>query len=516
MRPEAFEEILDRWHEGQATPEDEAALTERLRDDADCRRAFVERAALEAELWELRAPCAAGRKRGWLGAAAALVLVSAAVFLALRGGERPPEEPLAGAPFEAPPEQPGRLRLADGSNVDLDPSGYAWIRGPVGECRQVVALMRGRARFRVERARGDFRVETPLGSVTALGTVFTVELRPAALLVAVEEGRVRVDAPAGSAALGAGEERLFSSPAAPLQAPVQARPAEDLKVQSRPPNLKGRTWALEARVGAAEGTQVRIPLRQVVERLHEGRLESTAFEWQPPPGVKRPEAFVRQGAFRLEVPVPPGRYQAVFKILHPAGAPSVRTMEFDAWDDEFVRELGPGLERLNGFVDEATRLGERFREASVGPEAWAAVEGALRRDVADFHERLLKARLERLYPAAAAELADVVENLNGVTKLGLEFQDGKLKGPKIYYPLNDPSGKGFDPANYARFARSVSSLAGRELGLWIVKDRRRCGALTAAAADVLRTGSAPFRERLLDAGADLAALERDLRGPDQK
>jgi ferric-dicitrate binding protein FerR (iron transport regulator) len=63
---------------------------------------------------------------------------------------------------------------------------------------------------------GQFRVETPVGAVTALGTEFSVRLRPAGrdkgnlwMAVNVTDGSVQVDAGNKSFKLSVGDRRVF-------------------------------------------------------------------------------------------------------------------------------------------------------------------------------------------------------------------------------------------------------------------------------------------------------------------
>jgi ferric-dicitrate binding protein FerR (iron transport regulator) len=92
-------------------------------------------------------------------------------------------------------------------------------------------IERGGGRFYVTPG-GPFRVKTALGTVTALGTEFSVKLEPrgkregkrregrggVALVVAVTEGSVRVEVGEKSYVLAAGESRSF---------PVGRRKEED-------------------------------------------------------------------------------------------------------------------------------------------------------------------------------------------------------------------------------------------------------------------------------------------------
>jgi ferric-dicitrate binding protein FerR (iron transport regulator) len=87
------------------------------------------------------------------------------------------------------------------------------VRGKVGDVREVVELTQGRGTFHVAHGAGQFRVETSLGTVTALGTEFTVELRSGkgkrTLRVAVTAGTVEVFNNGKRRVLSAGQRRAF-------------------------------------------------------------------------------------------------------------------------------------------------------------------------------------------------------------------------------------------------------------------------------------------------------------------
>jgi len=129
-----------------------------------------------------------------------------------------------GVPFEVAGASPAVLRLGDGSQAELAPATRAELRGDARAPFEAVVLERGSARFRVDGATVDdrtdpFRVETPVGSVTARGTEFTVEVRPAdalllappQLLVAVLAGEVSVDYGSHTYTLGLGDDRIYAA-----------------------------------------------------------------------------------------------------------------------------------------------------------------------------------------------------------------------------------------------------------------------------------------------------------------
>ena len=118
---------------------------------------------------------------------------------------------------------PAAIRLSDGSHIELEPTTKAVLHGQSQGRRQVVELLQGGGTFRVEKVPGDFQVTTNLGSVTVLGTKFSVWIAPpgnpkgananpqsAALAVAVLVGSVQVDVAGKTYVLGSGENRVFA------------------------------------------------------------------------------------------------------------------------------------------------------------------------------------------------------------------------------------------------------------------------------------------------------------------
>lgn len=96
-------------------------------------------------------------------------------------------------------------RLEDGSALDLNgDSAVDWTFTP-GERR--IQLLRGELRVQVAKdAQRPFYVDTPQGSIRALGTRFIVERRGDATLVTMLESSTRIESPVGTRVLNAGEQ----------------------------------------------------------------------------------------------------------------------------------------------------------------------------------------------------------------------------------------------------------------------------------------------------------------------
>lgn len=183
------------------------------------------------------------RKRalGWCAAAALLLMSGAAIYWKwnpIRQSGPPAHELIAGAiavngvqtahipqgvGVEVTSSTHAIIRLVDGSLAELAPASRAVFQGPVGSFRQVIALDKGTGRFQVEKGGREFRVETPVGSITALGTEFTVEVRQPeqadvpdtdaamnrGLVVAVLAGQVEVSYGDQTYPLALGDDRIY-------------------------------------------------------------------------------------------------------------------------------------------------------------------------------------------------------------------------------------------------------------------------------------------------------------------
>jgi ferric-dicitrate binding protein FerR (iron transport regulator) len=125
-----------------------------------------------------------------------------------------------GSQFEVVGDAPATIRLTDGSRAEFNPRSKAALRDKDGDNRQVIELTQGGGRFAVARGNGKFRVETHVGTVTALGTEFTVNLQPwpkpkqampegLRLAVSVTSGTVQVEVAGRKDVLHAGSSRIF-------------------------------------------------------------------------------------------------------------------------------------------------------------------------------------------------------------------------------------------------------------------------------------------------------------------
>ena len=247
MEAANFDELLDRYLSGEATADELARFEALLLGDAGKRRQLTERCQMEIELHKAfggvlpenasvpltprRRPIL--RRIAVLAVAASVVLAMATVAYVAWPDRREIEivsgnVQIAGAStdripkgvvFQVADQKPAVFELPDRSRVEFDATSWAAFHGSRGDARQVIQLQEGGGLFEVAPAGGEFRVETPAGNVTALGTAFSVKLRARkpdaksknshSLTVAVSSGRVRVDANGESVVLAPRTSRVF-------------------------------------------------------------------------------------------------------------------------------------------------------------------------------------------------------------------------------------------------------------------------------------------------------------------
>jgi transmembrane sensor len=147
--------------------------------------AAVEKHIVRANLALAEAPPAVSRAGRMVKAGTALVLA----LLAFAGVRWHLAQPLSQEHISAAPAQIVRARLADGSSLEL--AGGTQLRVALYRDRRAVRFTGGEARFDVAAdASRPFVIETRVGQVRVIGTVFTVRDRGAGVIVSVERGRV--------------------------------------------------------------------------------------------------------------------------------------------------------------------------------------------------------------------------------------------------------------------------------------------------------------------------------------
>jgi hypothetical protein len=257
--PDRTQELIDRYLNGQSSADELAELNRALEADpiAAARlwagaeidslleshfQEAPRREQLEQALYRLSRPSLASSYTAWVVAASILLLLGGAAFWRLRPVVEPRYDVLAGQVLvEGLPTNrivegesivvggasPAVIRLADGSQAELDPESEVVVHDGDAATRQIVELRNGSGSFRVPKGDRGLRVETAIGTVTSTDTQFSIDflhshaegdegvrLIPtgiAALVVSVAAGIVQVDVQDQSFTLSSGESRVFAA-----------------------------------------------------------------------------------------------------------------------------------------------------------------------------------------------------------------------------------------------------------------------------------------------------------------
>ena len=157
------------------------------------------------------------------------------------------------------------VEMDDGSQIELNARSEVEVQ--FGAQRRHVKLNRGQAMFDVATDPRPFLVETPLGSIVAVGTRFDVAVRKGVVEVAVVEGQVSVSAAQGGAPLTEFDGRELVA-VREVSALLQAGDTAELSADS----LRQQTLsvnALEDRIAWMQGS-VRFhqqPLERVLDEM---------------------------------------------------------------------------------------------------------------------------------------------------------------------------------------------------------------------------------------------------------
>lgn len=215
-RAQMIEERAALWVTRREQPSwsagDQAQLDEWLQESDAHRVAFwrlefgwrqADRIAALGSAAEPAAPTGSDRIARWKPLAlAASLLVAFAIFLVqLQSPSAERAQQSAATRYETPLGGHRVVGLPDGSRVELNTDTL--IRASVSERGRAVWLERGEAFFDIaKRPRQAFVIYAGARTITVLGTKFSVRRTPREIVVAVLEGRVRVDDQAGAGPVG--------------------------------------------------------------------------------------------------------------------------------------------------------------------------------------------------------------------------------------------------------------------------------------------------------------------------
>jgi ferric-dicitrate binding protein FerR (iron transport regulator) len=234
-----------KYLDGTLPEGDVAKLNAALQSDPDLRQEFASLLVQRVQLEELGKGCERGAGGGvaeawrpawlaswrvWAAAAAALVLIVGALALFWPGfhgtgpvpGEGAPDVSLVPGTTLRTGDKPMSIHLGGYCRVQLGPGSRITLEGQ--ERAQQIHLAQGDVTCDIDGNQGSFTVRTDVGTVTVLGTLFTVRLVPQegesmsatpgklmmAMAVAVVAGNVSVNYDGKTFTLGPGQSQVFA------------------------------------------------------------------------------------------------------------------------------------------------------------------------------------------------------------------------------------------------------------------------------------------------------------------
>ncbi len=310
---------------------------------------------------------------------------------------------------------------------------------------------------------------------------------------------------------------------------------EELQVAltCKTPSFKARDpiLALNGTCGLPDGIMVKIALSSLNEMFVEGQIRAVAQSC----GGGTAEVIGKKFGYDLGIDAP-GKYHAevlliedlqtkklVAEIKKRAGNRRSWQFEFLVWGDELIGQLAPKLAELTQAVQEARELAKKFERACSSKQAWEAEKKELSAEGTKFMLRMDRLDVRTFFPASSANLAFAIRTFVANAPYYTFGPDGKFTGAHDYHAddkkVMTHRGEDFNWENLKRYVEETLSIAGREFGLWVVKDlRRTAGTMRGEVAEALKkmkthAGLDIYYERLSKATiTDLDALETELRG----
>ena len=317
---------------------------------------------------------------------------------------------------------------------------------------------------------------------------------------------------------------------------VQAAPAEERAVTltCKAPSFKVRRPPLRfvGTVAWPDGVMLKVTVNRLNEALDDGAVV--------PRLLHLATGLAEVGGRRFEYGIPadgPGLYRVDVALLGDfqrkeilvevqAGRILERqwSFEFPIWDDGLAGSLAPKLRDVAAMAAECRAMLDQFERASETQGQWQTESKSMVRANALLLQKLEKSELHALYPAAMAQLYYTVRNVQGTSSY-FAWKDGRFAGG-VSYHANGREMETYRQEKFAweplkRYLDEAVRCAGREFGLWVVKDVRRGGAfrpeLEQAILDGKGVSEAAVEGRLeaLEVGR-LGDLEAALRGHRRK
>jgi hypothetical protein len=170
--------------------------------------------------------------------------------------------------------------------------------------------------------------------------------------------------------------------------------------------------------------------------------------------------------------------QTVLEHLKLKEADRTWTFEFVAWDERLLPRLAPQLDEVADFVKEGRDLVARCDAAARTEASFTDLKEMLIRDARGLQARAKSFAEAGLYPVSTEQVSYVARDL--ATQIpNFTWEAGKFQGPTSYYTKGKRSEtfrqEPFEFETLKKYLDEAEVVAGREFGLWIVKDIRRFG-----------------------------------------
>lgn len=315
----------------------------------------------------------------------------------------------------------------------------------------------------------------------------------------------------------------------------QDEPKVELLCKLSAKNAKVLRLRLDGTAPYPDKTVLRIHLNRQAEVWAMGKLELVAtgaggglvevhnrkFSFEP--AIEGPGGYLVHVDFTED-----NQRQSVLEALKGKSGRKRWTFTFPAWNDELAPQLSSRLQDVDGLAGEALEIIRKFEKATVSKLSWEAESKNLTKECGALLVRIQRAEAYPLYPAAMSQIHYTIRSIQGTSPY-FDWVSGKFAGGKSYHADNQEikthRQEKYSFENLKRYVEDAVPVAGRELGLWIVKDLRRTGGtMRNDLTEAIKThaqhpGLAPFSEILPKAAAaDLDGLEKDLRAgvPEKK
>jgi hypothetical protein len=194
---------------------------------------------------------------------------------------------------------------------------------------------------------------------------------------------------------------------------------------------------------------------------------------------------------------------------------------FTAWGDDLMERLSAKLVELDQFSADALDLINKYERACATKQGFEAEQRQLAKDGGALLTKFERNDSAVLYSAAFSQIHTTIQQLQACA-VYFNWTGGSMKATSYHANFEEIKTfrqEEFNFKNLKRYIQDSIVVAGREMGLWIVKDLKRTnGQYRPEIMDILKAntqhqGLTEFADRLGKlTPADLDAMEKEIRG----